>query len=136
MALLAAGAHVLAVEAHPGRARLLRTRFAPRTAVTVLQVDASDLRLPRRPFHVVSNPPFGIMTALLRRLVGPKSRLESAHLVAPRYVVRQWTSSSAPGWGRWKDRFAITTSVTVPNRAFSPRPTRDAKVLVIRRATK
>ena len=62
------GARVVAIEAHPGRARDLRSRFAGR-GVKVVRADAADLRLPTRPFVVVANPPFGITTALLKRLL-------------------------------------------------------------------
>ncbi len=62
--LVAAGARVVAVELHPGRAAALRRRFAG-ADVTVVRADAADLRLPRRPFRVVANPPFGVTTAVL-----------------------------------------------------------------------
>jgi 23S rRNA (adenine-N6)-dimethyltransferase len=46
----------------------LRNQFDQRD-VTVVRADGPDLRLPRRPFKVVSNPPFGITTSLVKRLV-------------------------------------------------------------------
>lgn len=53
-ALVRAGARVLAIEPHPGRADRLAARFdgAP---VNVLRIDALDLRLPARPFRVVAS---------------------------------------------------------------------------------
>jgi len=60
--LLRAGAHVVAVELHEQRLALLRERFADQR-VTVVRADATDLRIPRRPFKVVANPPFGATTA-------------------------------------------------------------------------
>ncbi|MGH9291363.1 MAG: rRNA adenine N-6-methyltransferase family protein, partial [Acidimicrobiales bacterium] len=80
--LLAAGASVVAVELHPGRAAELRQLYAG-ARVLVVQVDAADLRLPRRPFKVVANPPFSITAGIVRRLLGNGSRLVSAHLVVP-----------------------------------------------------
>ena len=65
--LLRAGASVVAVELHPRRVSLLRDQFAKRPVI-VVRADAADLRLPRRSFKVVANPPFGVTTALLRRL--------------------------------------------------------------------
>ncbi len=62
------GARVIAIEQHRAWAASLRQRFAQNN-VTVVEADALDLRLPRRPFRVVSNPPFAITVALLRRLV-------------------------------------------------------------------
>jgi 23S rRNA (adenine-N6)-dimethyltransferase len=103
--LVRAGAQVVAVELHPGRADRLRRRFAD-DPVTVVRADASDLRLPSRPFRVVSSPPYGISTALLKRLLAPGSRLVSADLVLQRQVVNRWTNQTAPAaarWGRYYD---------------------------------
>ena len=53
--LVRAGARVVAVELHPGRAALLGRRFAE---VTVVQADAACMRLPGRPrMSVPSVPP-------------------------------------------------------------------------------
>src|SRR5215470_10792761 len=73
--LVELGARVIAVELHPRRAAALRADLG-RDAV-VVQVDASDLRLPRRDFHVVANPPFGVTNALISRLVQRGSHLVS-----------------------------------------------------------
>jgi 23S rRNA (adenine-N6)-dimethyltransferase len=129
--LVDAGALVIAVEAHPRRAQRLRERFGP--AVIVVQTDASDLRLPRRPFSVVANPPFGVTSALLRRLLQPGNRMVGAHLVLQEQAVRRWTSPDAPGAGRWGRTFAVTTVLRVPRRAFRPLPSVDARVLRIAR---
>jgi len=129
--LVDVGARVIAVEMHPRRARVLRVRFG--TAVTVVQTDAADLRLPRRPYAVVGNPPFGITTALLRRLLQPGSRLTAAHLVVQEPAARRWASAAAPAYRRWGRTFAATTALRVPRRAFRPPPSVDARVLVVRR---
>ena len=91
-ALLTAGARVIAVELHPDRVHVLRARFGD-TAV-VVRADAADLRLPRRPYHVVANPPFGATAALLRRLLQPGSRLASAHLVLQEQAAVRWCGPS------------------------------------------
>jgi 23S rRNA (adenine-N6)-dimethyltransferase len=130
--LVAAGARVIAVELHPLRADQLRARFS-RPSVTVVQVDAADLRLPRRPFRVVANPPFGISMAIVRRLVSPGSRLRSADLVVPRYIARRWTGSHAPGFHRWGRAFHVSTVAHLPRSAFRPRPPGPIAVLRISR---
>jgi len=131
-ALLVRGAQVIAVELHRRRVSLLRERYSGRP-VSVVHADAGDLRLPRRPFRVVANPPFAIVPALLRRLLASGSRLETAHLVVPRYVLRRWTSQRAPGAGRWNHEFVIRAGRTLPRGAFVPPAPRDAKVLAVRR---
>jgi 23S rRNA (adenine-N6)-dimethyltransferase len=128
-ALVDAGAAVIAVELHRRRAAQLRVRFAG-AAVTVVCADATDLRLPRRPFRVVANPPFAAMTAVLRRLTAPRSALVRADLVVPRYVAARWSAGRGAGWG--EDWRAVTTG-RVERASFRPPPPSDAAVLVIER---
>jgi 23S rRNA (adenine-N6)-dimethyltransferase len=130
--LVQAGARVLAVELHPGRADRLRRRFAG-DPVRVLQVDAADLRLPTRPFRVVANPPFAVTTAILKRLLAPGSRLEAAHLVVPGHVAARWSSGRGAAADRWARHFTAHRATTVPTRAFVPAPPRPAAVLELRR---
>ena len=129
--LVDAGARVIAIEAHSARARALRERFG--RSVVVVQADAAELRLPRRPFSVVANPPFAVSAPLLRRLLQPGNALQSAHVVLQEQVVRRWTSPDAPGSARWARAFGASPGPPVPRAAFRPRPAVDARVLVVRR---
>lgn len=131
--LLATGARVIAVEAHPRRAALLRQRFRFDDRVVVVRADAGDLRLPRRPYHVVANPPFGVTAPLLRRLLQPGSRLVSAHLVLQAQPARRWASPAAPGFSRWSRRYVATLGRPIPRRGFHPPPQVNTRVLVIQR---
>jgi 23S rRNA (adenine-N6)-dimethyltransferase len=131
-ALLAAGARVIAVELHPARLSQLRARFAD-APVTVVRADASDLRLPRRQFRVVANPPFGVTTQLLRRVLAPNSRLSAADVVLQRSAADRWVSGRAPGSGRWRRDYDVRRGRRVPRGAFLPPPAVDAQVLSIRR---
>jgi 23S rRNA (adenine-N6)-dimethyltransferase len=124
--LVRAGARVLAVELHPGRADRLVARFGG-APVTVVRADALDLRLPHRPFRVVASPPYGIANALLRLLLAPGSRLAAADLVLQRAVVRKWAGGHVP------PRWTAAQGRPVPRRAFRPPPQVDSDVLVIRR---
>jgi 23S rRNA (adenine-N6)-dimethyltransferase len=130
--LVARGARVVAIEAHGRRARELRRAFTGQN-VTVVQADASDLWLPGRPFVVVANPPFAITTALLKRLLGRRSRLTRAELVVPRHVAARWVSGRAPGASRWMQVFHLEVALRVPRSAFRPPPPADAAVLTITR---
>jgi 23S rRNA (adenine-N6)-dimethyltransferase len=131
-ALLERGSNVVAFELHPGRAAALRRRFAGRPVI-VVQADARDLWLPRRPFSVVANPPFGALSAILRRLMAPGSRLEHASLVVPAHVARRWSTGSVPGAARWGGQYVVGVGASVPRGAFSPRAVHDISVLEIRR---
>jgi len=123
--LVRTGARVVAVELHPRRAEVLRQRFP---GITVLQADATAIRLPGRPFRVVANPPYGISADLLRMLLAPGSRLVAADLVLQRAVVRKYASGHAR-------RFSLMAGLTLPRRAFLPPPQVDSAVLVIRSRT-
>jgi 23S rRNA (adenine-N6)-dimethyltransferase len=130
-ALVRAGARVIAVELHAGRVAHLRRRFGE--PVRVVRADAADLRLPRRPFRVVANPPFGVTTQLVRRLLAPGSRLVAADLVLQRAAARRWVEGGAPGRNRWQRDYALHLGRRVPRAAFTPRPPVDATMLVVRR---
>lgn len=130
-ALIDAGAHVIAIELHEGRLQTLRERFGDRARV--VRADAADLRLPRRAFSVVANPPFAATSPLLRRLLAPGSRLVSADLVLQRQAADRWLRPDAPGARRWGRTFVTHDGPTLPRRAFHPAPRVDARVLRIRR---
>ena len=128
--LIRAGARVVAVELHPGRAARLRHRFGD---VTVLHADAASLRLPSRPFRVVASPPYGITASLLGLLLAPGTRLVAADLVLQRAVVRKYASGQGPAAARRARTFRVTAGLALPRRAFRPPPQVDSAVLVIRR---
>ena len=130
--LVGAGARVVAFELHAGRADALRRRFAG-APVTVVRADGADLRLPRRPFRVVANPPFGITTGLIRRLLSPGSRLTTADLVVPSHVARRWIGPRAPGMNRWSCTFVAHSSGRIPRGAFHPPAPGTAVVLRVER---
>ena len=130
--LVRAGARVVAVELHPGRADRLRRRFAD-APVTVVRADAGDLRLPSRPFRVVSSPPYNISTLLLKRLLSPGSRLVSADLVLQRQVANRWVRGDAPGANRWFRHYDPSIGIRLPRKAFTPAPHVDSAVLILRK---
>lgn len=130
-ALLDAGVRVVAIELHRDRAARLRARFGDE--VKVVRADASDLRLPTRPFHVVANPPFSITSPLLRRLLSRGSRLVSARLVLQHHAAVRWSSPAAPAHRRWSRHLAAEIGPRIPRRAFTPPPPVDARILRIER---
>lgn len=129
--LVDAGARVLAVELHPGRAQRLRERFAD-APVTVVEADLAELRLPRRPFRVVANPPFGLTTPVLRRLLAPGSALVAADVVVQRQAARRIAAGEGSA-GRRGRRWAVDVGAPLPRSAFRPPPRVDAAVLRVRR---
>ena len=130
--LVEAGARVIAIELHPRRAAQLRARFGGE-AVTIVEADAARVAWPSGPFRIVSAPPYGISTALLRRMLAPRSRLVAADVVLQRAVVNRWSSPTAPAAARWLRRYTAEIGLRLPRGAFDPRPRVDSAVLVIRR---
>jgi 23S rRNA (adenine-N6)-dimethyltransferase len=125
--LVRAGARVVAVELHPGRAALLRQRFPQ---ITVVQADARNLRLPGRPFRVVANPPYTITADLLDQLLATGTRLVAADLVLQRAVVRKYADRRVPRASR---AHRMSAGLVLPRSAFRPPPRVDSAVLVVRR---
>ena len=111
--LLERGARVIAIELHPGRAAALRQRFG--ADIKVVQVDAADLRLPRRPFHVVANPPWAITD------FAPEAPAPSRQPPGPRRPAAQ-AQPHAP-LGRCCDRERSSS----PRRAHGPSPSLPAQ---------
>lgn len=124
--LVAAGARVLAVELDRRAARVLRERFAGEPAVTVIEADLLTVRLPGRPFRVVSNLPFATTAGAMRRLLDPRLAMVRADLVLQRAAARRWVGAG----GR---AFAVHVDANLSRRAFDPPPKVDAAVLVARR---
>lgn len=127
--LVEAGARVLAVELHRGRAAELRRRFAD-APVRVVTHDLADLRLPARPFRVVASPPYQLSSALLRALLR-SDRLLSADLVLQAGAARRLAAS--PPRARHAHRYALDVGRRVPRHAFRPPPRVDSAVLRVRR---
>jgi 23S rRNA (adenine-N6)-dimethyltransferase len=129
--LVAAGARVIAIELHPARLRVLRTRFADRP-VRVVRADAETLLLPRRPFRVVANPPFGLTMAVLRRLLARGSALYAADLLLPVDLVQRVVGGRVHGAQRWSQSFAAGRGLSLPGGALRPAAPRPCAVLTLR----
>lgn len=125
--LAAAGARVIAVELHPGRAQRLRERVAG-LDVAVLELDALDFRYPTRRVRVVANPPFAIGSALIRA-AAREPAVAAADLVLPRAVAARWSNDQT----RTLRRFRSQLGLSVPRRAFAPAPRVDCRLLHLRR---
>jgi 23S rRNA (adenine-N6)-dimethyltransferase len=131
--LLATGARVLAFELHEGRVVALRKLAAREPRLTVVRADATDLRLPHRPFRVVSSPPYAGSSAILARLLAPGSRLISADLVVQRQLAARFVGGRAAGSGRWARRYDVRVARPLPRAAFRQPPRVDSVVLRVTR---
>lgn len=129
--LAATGARVIAFELNTDRVVILRERFHDVPNVKVVNADARDLRLPRRPFRVVANPPFSITDDLLQRLLHPRTHLLCAYLVLQLQVARRLANGDIRRYISARASFDFEISRRLPRSAFCPRPAVDTAVLHI-----
>jgi 23S rRNA (adenine-N6)-dimethyltransferase len=136
-ALAARAASVVAVEIDPTLADGLAHRFETVPNVTVLHADARDVPLPRNPYRVMANPPFGHTAAILHRLLDdPGGGLVRADLVVQWQVARHRahvdkgmeTDLVGAIWAPW---WRFERGRRLPAKLFRPVPSVDAAVLEI-----
>jgi 23S rRNA (adenine-N6)-dimethyltransferase len=132
---------VLAFELDPELVSILAQRFASVRNVAVSRADARDVPLPANPYRVLANLPFGVTSAVLRRLLDvPASGLGRADLIVQWQVARERVrAASGPPidllgarWGPW---WEFHRGRRLPAACFRPRPSVDAAVLVVTRRT-
>lgn len=129
--LVAAGAQLTAVELDPWLARRLRRRYGAKA--TVVEADLLDYPL-AEPCQVVSNVPFHLSTALLRKLLA-NDRWSKAVLLLQWEVARRragvgGATMMTAAWWPWYD-FRLVERV--PAEAFRPVPSVDGGILLIER---
>jgi 23S rRNA (adenine-N6)-dimethyltransferase len=131
---------VVAIEADPLLAGQLRQALERSgvTNVMVLDLDALRYRFGRRPFRVFGSLPFGVTTALMRRLFDdPDVALVRADLVVQWDVARKRaaappTTLLSTTWAPW---WEFHLGQRIPATAFRPVPSVDAAVLRVTRRT-
>jgi 23S rRNA (adenine-N6)-dimethyltransferase len=127
---------VVAVEIDAALAGRLAGRYRERSNVRVVQGDALAVPLPRRPFKVVSNPPFRITSALLHRLLDdPAVPLVRADLVVGWGAALALTGVFGPAHKArpWLARFEFLLLRRLPAGLFDPTPAQAAALVSIRR---
>jgi 23S rRNA (adenine-N6)-dimethyltransferase len=131
--LVRAAARVVAIEADEVYTQVLRRRFADDPRVSVVHGAAARVPLPRQPFRVVANLPFGRTTAILRRLLDPAARLQQADVIVEWDLARKraavWPSTVLGVC--WSARHELTLVRRLPRTCFEPPPSVDAALLRI-----
>jgi 23S rRNA (adenine-N6)-dimethyltransferase len=128
--------HVTAVEIDTALAARLAGRFGGRPNVKVVHGDALAVPLPRRPFRVVSNPPFHITSPLLHRLLDdPAVPLVRADLVVGWGAALALTGIFGPAHKArpWLPRYEFLLLRRLPSELFAPAPSQAAALVSIRR---
>jgi 23S rRNA (adenine-N6)-dimethyltransferase len=133
-ALANTAARVIAVELDAGYADVLRRRFRADPRIEIVEGDVLHVPLPSVPFKAIGNVPFGLTTAILRRLLDdPTSALQRADLVV-QYDAARKRASHRPsnlvslGWQPW---WELRVARHLPAPAFEPAPSVDAGLLSI-----
>ena len=131
-ALVANGVPVTAVEIDPRCAARLRNEFGGR--LEVVEADLLSFDFAATPHHVVANVPFSLTTPLLRRLI-QQQHWDTAVLLLQWEVARKraavgGTTMFTASWWPW---YEFSLGKRVPAAAFSPPPTVDGGILVVRR---
>lgn len=135
--LLDAGVEVWAVERDPIWSKQLRHRIATRHAggnARVIEADLRQLRFPRTSFRVVANPPFGLTTETLAKLLDAPDRgpdridLIVQREVAVKHSRRPPASLRTAAWAPW---WEFHLGPMIDRRAFRPRPRVDAAAITI-----
>jgi 23S rRNA (adenine-N6)-dimethyltransferase len=126
---------VLAVERDPRLVGVLRRRFAAAAGVAVVGGDLLAVPLPRRRFCVVANPPFGVTSALLGRLLDdPGSGLDRAELLLEWGAARRLAHGRprGPRLAWWQAAYHLELVARVGPEAFRPPPAVAAAHLSVR----
>ena len=134
--LAAAGCRVVAVEKDVRLFRSLRARFIGRTNVECHHADILAFRLPHAPYHAVSSVPYGITSAVVRKLLQAPVPPVSAHLIVQREAAEKF--AGAPRETLFsllhKPSFAFDVVSSLRRTDFAPPPSVDSVVLrIVRR---
>jgi 23S rRNA (adenine-N6)-dimethyltransferase len=133
-ALADAGFRVLAVEKDERLFRLLRQRLAGQPRVACRHADFLAFPLPSVPYRVVSNVPYAITAALVRRLLHAARPPDDALLIVQREAAEKFAGT--PRETRfsllYKPWFEITMMGAVARRDFVPPPRVHSVLLRIR----
>lgn len=127
---------VIAVEYDARLIDRLKQKTQSCSNVKIIQGDILNIRLPREKFVVVSNIPYAITTATLKRLLNnPSSGFQRALLVIEKGAAKRFTSKFVKDSyvALWRIYFNLRYIRTISRCNFSPPPRVDSALLKIDR---
>jgi 23S rRNA (adenine-N6)-dimethyltransferase len=134
-ALAGLGCHIVAIEKDERLYRALAARMAPLRNVRCVHADFLDAALPSTPYAVVSNVPFGITAALIRKLLHAARPPDEALLVLQREAAQKFAGT--PRETRFsllnKPFFELAILGALRRSDFDPPPRVSSVVLWLRR---
>lgn len=129
---------VLAIEYDPKLVERLIRKTSSYPNISIIQQDILKLRFPKEKFVVVSNIPYAITTPIMKLLLAPASSgLEKGIIVMEKGAARRFTSASIRSDYvlYWRMFFDLQMGRTLPRGSFTPPPSVDSVVLVVKRRT-
>lgn len=135
-ALADAGYRVVAIEKDPLLHRTLQSRLGARKDVECHRGDILAWPLPQEPYAVVSNVPFSITAALVRRLLDAPHTPDEVLLIVQREAAERWAGSAETRIGLlYRPWFETTIERSYQRSDFTPQPSVDCVLLRIGRRT-
>lgn len=135
-ALADAGCRVIAVESDARLFGQLRQRFAERPRVVTRYGDFLAMALPSEPYHVVSNVPYSITAAIVRKLLHAARAPDSATLIVQREAAAKFAGDPRETLFSLlhKPWFEIEIAGVIARHDFVPPPrVRSAVLRIVRR---
>ncbi|MBI5289153.1 MAG: rRNA adenine N(6)-methyltransferase family protein [Chloroflexi bacterium] len=137
-ALAGRGFHILAIEKDPALFRMLTSRFAGISNVDYRLGDFLEFPMPREPYAVVSNVPFGITAALVGKLLSAPRPPDHALLVVQREAAQRFAGDPRQTRIALLHRpwFDITIEHAFRRDDFMPAPSVDCALIRLARRTR
>ena len=134
-ALADAGCRVIAVEKDERLYRQLARRFAGHPNVESRHADILAFPLPSTPYRVVSNVPYAITAALVRKLLHAARPPGEALLIVQREAAQKFAGTPRETLFSllWKPYYEIAIACAVPRRDFVPPPRVQSALLRLHR---
>ncbi len=129
--------HVVAVEHEPTALAKLRANTRQLDNVELIEGDMMNVALPAEPYSVFANPPFSLISPLVRRLAYADNPPESVYLITQKQFARKTVPSerhftSALGVQLWP-WYAARIRRPLRKTDFTPPPAVDTVLLELRR---
>lgn len=127
---------VVAIERDPDLASKLKKALINQSNVKILDMDFRDTPLPKRPFKVVANIPYGITTDIFGKLMdNPDSNFEGGTIIIEWGAALKFTKAcqASPRIVSWNTFYEIEILQKVSRHCFHPPPTVDSALLKINR---
>ena len=134
-ALADAGCRVVAIERDARLYRRVASRFADDARVECVHADALTHPLPDGAYGVVSNVPFSITSALIRRLLDASRPPDDAWLIVQREAAMKFAGVPRETMFSLlrKPQFSIEIAKTLARTDFAPAPPVDVAMLRVQR---